>query len=149
MKITIKRRNCTQYLWTWRQSVVPNDAPRDFGPEVAFGAKFQISVARQWGREMSAPRPYETDPFHSLGSVFHMKQYIYNISIYLRLYEFLLPCGTHKWVYMTLRMCTCRNPQVTVQVIKFEEIRWQRFLKKQYQDLKSQSRLSSFSLFCF
>ena len=36
-----------QYLWTWRQSVVPNDAPRDFGPEVAFGAKFQIPVARQ------------------------------------------------------------------------------------------------------
>ena len=48
-------RNCAcvnkmaikQYLWTWRQSVVPNDAPRDFGPEVAFGAKFQIPVARQ------------------------------------------------------------------------------------------------------
>ena len=34
-----------QYLWTWRQSVVPNDAPRDFGPEVAFGAKFQIPIA--------------------------------------------------------------------------------------------------------
>ena len=32
--------------WTWRQSVVPNDAPRDFSPEVAFGAKFQIPVAR-------------------------------------------------------------------------------------------------------
>ena len=39
-------------------SVVPNDAPRDFGPEVAFGAKFQIPVARQGGREMPAPRPY-------------------------------------------------------------------------------------------
>ena len=25
-----------QYLWTCCQSVVPNDAPRDFGPEVAF-----------------------------------------------------------------------------------------------------------------
>ena len=55
-----------QYLWTWCQSVVPNDAPRDFGPEVAFGAKFQIPVARQGGREMSAPRPYVTEPFRPL-----------------------------------------------------------------------------------
>ena len=31
--------------------------------------KVQIAVARQWGREMSAPRPLETDPFHSLGSI--------------------------------------------------------------------------------
>ena len=52
--ICIKTRNWAQYLWTWRQSAVPNDAPRDFGPEVAFGAKFQITVARQGGREMSA-----------------------------------------------------------------------------------------------
>ena len=58
-----------QYLWTWCQSVVPNDAPRDFGPEVAFGAKFQIPVARQGGREMSAPRPNVTDPFRPLSSI--------------------------------------------------------------------------------
>ena len=51
------------------QSVVPNDAPRDFGPEVAFGAKFQIPVARQGGREMSAPRPYVTEPFRPLSSI--------------------------------------------------------------------------------
>ena len=36
-----------QYLWTWCQSVVPNDVPRDFGPVIAFGAKVQIPVARQ------------------------------------------------------------------------------------------------------
>ena len=57
-----------QYLWTWCQSVVPNDAPRDFGPEVAFGAKFQIPVARQGGREMSAPRPFGTYLFRPLSS---------------------------------------------------------------------------------
>ena len=57
-----------QYLWTWCQSVVPNDAPRDFSPEVAFGVKFQIPVARHGGREMSAPRPYVTDPFRPLSS---------------------------------------------------------------------------------
>ena len=58
-----------QYLWTWCQSVVPNDAPRDFSPEVAFGAKLQIPVARKGGREMSAPRPYVTEPFHPLSSI--------------------------------------------------------------------------------
>ena len=47
---------------------VPNDAPRDFGPEVAFGVKFQILFARQEGREMSAPKPYVTDPFRPLSS---------------------------------------------------------------------------------
>ena len=46
-----------------------NDASRDFGPEVAFGTKFQIPVARQGGREVSALRPYVTNPFHPLGSV--------------------------------------------------------------------------------
>ena len=55
----------------------PNDATRDFGPEVAFGTKFPIPVARQWGREMSAPRPFETDPFHPLGSICNIKQLQY------------------------------------------------------------------------
>ena len=36
--------------------VVPNDAPEDFGPEVAFGAKFQIPVA---GREGEKCRPLD------------------------------------------------------------------------------------------
>ena len=66
-----------QYLWTWCQSVVPNDAPRDFGPEVAFGAKFQIPVARQGGREMSAPRPYVTQPFRPLSSISNWQQFLY------------------------------------------------------------------------
>ena len=46
-----------------------DDAPRDFGPEVAFGVKFQIPVARQAGREMSAPRPFVTEPFRPLSSI--------------------------------------------------------------------------------
>ena len=75
----MKRRNCAQYLWVWRQSVVPNDAPRDFGPQVAFGAKFQIPVARQAGREMSAPRPFET-----LGSICNRWELRY---IYRRIYH--------------------------------------------------------------
>ena len=75
--ICIKRTKWTQYLWTWRQSFVPNDAPRDFGPEVAFGAKLQIPVARQGGREMSAPRPYGTDPFRPLGSICNNNSLLY------------------------------------------------------------------------
>ena len=68
--ISIMARNRAQYLWTRCQSVVPNDVPRDFGPVIAFGAKFQIPVVRQGGREVSAPRPYVTDPFHSLSSFY-------------------------------------------------------------------------------
>ena len=68
--VCIKSGKRAQYLWTWRQSVVPNDVPRDFGPVIAFGAKVQIPVARQGGREMSAPRPYVTDPFHPLSSIY-------------------------------------------------------------------------------
>ena len=30
---------------------------------------FQVPVARQWGREMSVPRPCKTDAFHPLGSI--------------------------------------------------------------------------------
>ena len=46
-KEEIERSTSIDRAWTWRQSVVPNDAPRDFCPEVAFGAKFRIPVARQ------------------------------------------------------------------------------------------------------
>ena len=75
--ICIKREEWAQYLWTWRQSVVPNDVPRDFGPVIAFGAKFHIPVARHWGREMSARRPFVTNPFHPLGSACNNKSFLY------------------------------------------------------------------------
>ena len=35
-----------------KQPYVPTDVSRDFGPELAFGTKVQITAARQWGREM-------------------------------------------------------------------------------------------------
>ena len=94
-----------QYLWTWCQSVVPNDAPRDFGPEVAFGAKFQIPVARQGGREMSAPRPYVTDPFRPLNSINNWQQ-----SLYIQQHSsyFLHVVVASKYIER-LRMRSCRN----------------------------------------
>ena len=51
-------------------------SPR-FRPGGRFGAKFQIPVARQGGREVSAPRPYVTDPTHSLGSIHNYEQFLY------------------------------------------------------------------------
>ena len=62
-----------QYLWTWCQSVVPNDAPRDFDPEVAFGAKFQMPVARQGGRERNIVPQAIRD--RSLSSPQHIYRY--------------------------------------------------------------------------
>ena len=75
--ICIESGKWAQYLWTLCQSVVPNDVPRDFGPVIAFGAKVQIPVARQGGREMSAPRPFVTDPFHPLGSIHNNRPFLY------------------------------------------------------------------------
>ena len=43
-KLRMRKQNTN---WTWRQSVVPNDVPRDFGPVIAFGAKVHIPLARQ------------------------------------------------------------------------------------------------------
>ena len=40
-------------------------------------AKFQIPVARQWGREMTDHTPYVTNPFHSLSSFHNTYQFIY------------------------------------------------------------------------
>ena len=44
---------------------------------IAFGTKYQISVSRQGGREMSAPRPCERDPFQPIGSTCNNKQFLY------------------------------------------------------------------------
>ena len=78
------------------QSVVPNDAPRDLGPEVAFGAKFQIPVARQGEREMSATRPYVTEPFRPLGWISKWEQFLYitqHSSYFFHVVRSSLSCG--------------------------------------------------------
>mgnify|MGYP000654054401 CR=1 FL=1 len=51
-----------------------DEYPRDFGPQIAYTVSLVSDTSRpptlcrppirQGGREMSAPRPYETDPFH-------------------------------------------------------------------------------------
>ena len=67
--------------------VAPKLRTKRCSPRFRPGGRFwnQVSdTCRQAGRErereMSAPRPYGTDPFHPLGSVSYMKQllYIYN-----------------------------------------------------------------------
>ena len=86
----------------WCKSVVPNDAPRDFGPEVAFGPKLQISVVRQGGREKPAPRPYVTDPFRLLNSINSWPQFVYiqeHSGYFLHVVRSCVSCGG---VYLTI-----------------------------------------------
>ena len=104
--IYIKSRKWKQYLWTWRQSVVPNDAPRDFGPEVAFGTKFQIPVARQWGREVSAPidHMWQVPFIHSIHFIITS-----DFHTYIKMCRFFLPSGTDKYVLLwwVFNNCAC------------------------------------------
>ena len=59
-----------QHLQTWRWSVVPNESSRDFGPCDRFWTQLALRCfllrprlpVRHWGRDMSAPKPYETNP---------------------------------------------------------------------------------------
>ena len=55
---------------------------------------------------MSAPRPYETDPFHPLDSNLNITIFY----IYVKKYQLFLPCGTCNCVGICqLRMCICRT----------------------------------------
>ena len=61
-----------------------DECPRDFGPRISYTMSLVSDttqsptlcrpLSRQGGREMSAPRPYETDPFHPHSSV-HISGY--------------------------------------------------------------------------
>ena len=86
-------RNGAQSLWTWYQSVVLNDISRDFGPMIAFGAKFQIVVTGQWGRKMSAPiNRMRQIPF------FPTPRFINSNNLYLNDVVLFPPFGTLKCV---------------------------------------------------
>ena len=110
-----------QYLRTWCQSVVPNDAPRDFGPEVGFGAKFQIPVARQEGKQMMAPRPYVTEPFRPLSWINNWSQFVYtpiSKNVVAENGQWQLSngnctnernCGFHIWYAKKLVLCVAQN----------------------------------------
>ena len=116
-----------QYLWTWRQSVVPNDAPRDFGPEVAFGTKVQMPVARQGGREVSGPRPYVTNLFHPLSSTYSIASFPYICQRF--------PVTSSKWYVKVhhgtvgiqkLRMCFSKTMSLRLKTIN--QITWRSLL---------------------
>ena len=59
---------------------------------------------------MSAPRPYETDPFHPLGSISNMN----NFYIYTIVYQLFLPCGTYKCLYMTIAHVRSQKTQIMI-----------------------------------
>ena len=72
-------------------------AYRTMLPEISarrslFGAKFQIPVTRQGGREMSAPRPYVTDPFRPLSLIIGSNSYIYNSILVISAMWFVQVC---------------------------------------------------------
>ena len=52
---------------------------------------------------MSAPRPYETDPFHSLSSLIISS----NFYIYVTVFQFFPPFGTFKCVLVRCRFDNC------------------------------------------
>ena len=64
-----------------------DEYPRDFGPRIAYTVSSVSDTCRppirQGGREMSAPRPYETYPFHQLCSVHILNnvQFLYILKI--------------------------------------------------------------------
>ena len=95
---------------TWCQSVEPKDVPRDFSSVIAFGAKVQIPVARQGGREggreMSAPGHMWQIPFiHSVKFLMLSHFYIYQRQVY----QFFLPSGPWKCVLIrrSFENCAC------------------------------------------
>ena len=74
-----------------------DEYPRDFGPRIAYTVSLVSDTSRppiwQGGREMSAPRPYETTPFHP-PALFTPYTKI-NFYIYTNLFQLFLPCGVH------------------------------------------------------
>ena len=60
-----------------------DEYPRDFGPPIAYTVSLVSDTSRppiwQGGREMSAPRPYETDPLRPPSSVriLYHNQFLY------------------------------------------------------------------------
>ena len=75
--ICIKTGKWAQYLWTWRQSVIPNEVPRDFSPVIAFGTKDTCCQAVRERNVARPPWPYVKDPFYPLGSICRSKPFPY------------------------------------------------------------------------
>ena len=74
-----------------------DEYPRDFGPRIAYTVSLVSdtcrSPIRQGGREMSAPRPYETDPFHRQAPFACYTKI--NFYIYTKLFHIFLLCGIY------------------------------------------------------
>ena len=72
-----------------------DEYPRDFGPRIAYTVSLASDTSRppiwQGGREKSAPRPYETYPFHQ-PALFTPYTTI-NIPLYQKVFQVFLPCG--------------------------------------------------------
>ena len=94
------------------RAVYHDEYPRDFGPRIAYTVSLVSDTCRpptlcrppirQGGREMSAPRPYETYPFHP-PALFTSYTTI-NLYIYTKLYQLFLPCGIYIVSWKTVHL---------------------------------------------
>ena len=83
-----------------------DEYPRDFGSRIAYTVSLVSDTSRppirQGGREMSAPGPYETSPFHPLAL---FAQYtMINFYIYTKLFQLFLPCGIYSVSWNIVRL---------------------------------------------
>ena len=80
-----------------------DEHPRDFGPWIAYTVSLVSDTSRpptlcrppirQGGREMSAPRPYETSPFHQ--PALFTSYIAINFLIYTKVFQLFLACGIY------------------------------------------------------
>ena len=72
-----------------------DEYPWDFGPQTAYTVSLASDTSRppiwQGGRLMSAPRPYETYPFHQ--PALFTPYTVINISLFTKLFQLFLPCS--------------------------------------------------------
>ena len=92
-----------------------DEYPRDFGPRIAYTVSWVSDTSRppnwQGGREMSAPRPYETYPFHQQSSVhvlsYDQFQYIYK-TVPVTFSMWYLHCGLKHYT-IVIYACALSN----------------------------------------
>ena len=81
-----------------------DEYPRDFGPRIAYTVSLVSDTSRppirQGGRDMSAPRPYETYPFHSPA--------LFTLNTRINFYIYIQSCSSYFFhvVYSVHLSCT-------------------------------------------
>ena len=119
-KQTSQRKNLEPVSSTSRRgarAAYYDEYPQDFGPRIAYTVSLVSDTSRpptkQGGREMSAPRPFKTYPFHP-PALFTPNNKI-NFYRYTTLFQLFLPCGICIVSWSILRMCYFRTKYFKVK----------------------------------